>query len=616
MTADHLAYIMYTSGSTGRPKGVAIPHRGVVRLALDTSYMSLAPDDVMLQFAPLWFDASTFEIWIPLLRGAAVACARPGELSLAEIAGELRALQVTTCLLMAPLFHQFVAEHLEGLAGLRHLLAGGDTLSPRAVQRMRAALPAVRLIDGYGPTENTTITTCEVVTTVDGTGRIPIGRPIDGTRVYVLDERLAPQPIGAVGEIYAAGAGLARGYLGDPQRTAASFLPDPFGPPGARMYRTGDLGRWLPDGRLDFLGRRDHQVKVRGFRIELGEIETMLLRHPDVREAAVIARDDGDGQGGDARSLCGYVVADRPVTPDALRAHLAATLPPHMVPPWIVVLDALPLTDRGKIDRARLPSPRVAQPAAQGPATATERRLARIWAEVLALDPDEVGVGQSFFEAGGHSLSAMRLAAAIERDLGRQLSLVELFRAPTLRDLARILDDGERRDAVAIPRAPERDVYPVSSIQRRIYATVARLTDSTVYNMVGGVWVDGDLDVDRLAAAFEALVRRHEVLRTSFEIRGGELVQRIHPHVAAPIERRTVTAAGDAPAAVATVVRPFDLARPPLARLAVVEVGPRLRLLVLDVHHIVADGAAISVLVRELLAAYRGDELAPLPVQA
>ncbi|WP_164021891.1 non-ribosomal peptide synthetase, partial [Pyxidicoccus trucidator] len=354
VSSEQLAYINYTSGSTGRPKGVGLPHRGVIRLARASNYIHLTQDDVLLHVNAVSFDAATFEIWAGLLNGATVAVAEAGSLSLEALGHQLRRHRVTTLLLTASLFHQLVDHQLDALQGLRYLLAGGDVISPVHVRRLRQHLLHCQFINVYGPTENTTFTSCEPVQLLREGASVPLGLPVDNTQVYLLDGLLQPVPVGVAGELYTSGAGLARGYLHNPALTAERFLPDPFGPEGGRMYRTGDLGRFLPDGRVEFLGRVDFQVKLRGFRIELGEVEAALCQHEAVKDAVVVAR----GEGSDKR-LVGYVVP-RPgptLELDALKQSLRQLLPEYMVPSAFVQLEALPLTSHGKVDRKALPAP-------------------------------------------------------------------------------------------------------------------------------------------------------------------------------------------------------------------------------------------------------------------
>ena len=437
----NLAYVNYTSGSTGTPKGVLVPHRAVVRLVRGGGFARMAPDEVFLQYAPASFDAATLEIWGALLNGARLVVAPPGQLTPAELGEVVRSAGVTTLWLTSGLFHLMVDERLDDLRGVRQLLAGGDVLSVAHVRRVRAELPGTRLVNGYGPTENTTFTCCHTVGD-DVAAPVPIGRPIGGTRVHLPDARMQPVPQGVRGELYAGGDGVARGYLNRPALTAERFVPDPAGN-GGRLYRTGDLARHLPDGSVEFLGRADQQVKVRGFRIEPGEVEAALLGHPAVREAAVVVREDRPGD----RVLTAYVVADPPVEGEALRGFLRERLPEPMVPSVFVPLPALPLSPTGKVDRRALPAPESGV-ALTAPRDNLELRLAQLWEEVLGTGP--VGVRDNFFARGGHSLKAVRLVDGVKRLTGRRLPLASLFRDPTVEAMAALL----RGDGADLPWSP------------------------------------------------------------------------------------------------------------------------------------------------------------------
>ncbi|MEA2690744.1 MAG: hypothetical protein QOJ16_131, partial [Acidobacteriota bacterium] len=439
-----IAYVMYTSGSTGRPKGVAVTHRNVLRLVLGSGFARFGPEQVFLQLAPISFDASTLELWGPLLNGGRLAVFPPESPSLETLGEAIARHGVTTLWLTAGLFHPMVEGHLTALRPLTQLLAGGDVLSPAHVRRALAALPGLTLINGYGPTEGTTFTCCHALREPGEPWRmtptVPIGRPIGNTRVHVLDRELRPLPAGVPGELLLGGDGLALGYLGRPELTAERFVPDPFGP-ASRLYRTGDRVRWLPGGTLEFLGRLDGQVKIRGFRVEPGEIEAVLTRHPAVREAAVLAQPE---PGGTERRLVGYVApreggSDVDLLAD-LRRHLAASLPAHMVPAAWVILPSLPLTANGKVDRRALMKIEPGQgPAGSSegfvaPRNAIEETIAAIWREVLGVE--RVGIGDDFFLLGGHSLSATRVLSRLRRELGVELALADLFEHTTLAGLA------------------------------------------------------------------------------------------------------------------------------------------------------------------------------------
>jgi len=441
-----LAYVIYTSGTTGQPKGVLVEHRSILRLVLETNYVRLGPADRILMTGALSFDASTFEIWGALLNGGALC--RPPERGVLD-AGVMRRLireqGITTLWLTSSLCNQLADADLGIFTGLQRLLTGGEKLSAPHINRIRAAHPALNVINGYGPTENTTFTACHAIDR-DYPADIPIGRPIANTQVHILDANLALVPPGAAGEICAGGDGLARGYLNDEALTREKFIAHPFRP-GERLYRTGDLGRWRDDGVLEFSGRRDHQVKIRGFRIEPGEIESRLRQHEGVREAAVVARDLGET----GLTLVGYVAARTALDEEALRAHLARTLPDYMIPSRWVRLEALPLTPNGKVDRAALPAPDRAGSAGRSlvpAATELERQLVLIWEEVLGRKG--IGATENFFAAGGHSLKVTKLAALIRQRLGAEVPLTAVFKAATVRDQADYLLEAARFGAPGI----------------------------------------------------------------------------------------------------------------------------------------------------------------------
>jgi len=648
----HLAYISYTSGSTGRPKGVCVEHRAVVRLVLGTNYIDLGPEDVFLQHSPVSFDASTLEIWGPLLNGGRLVVCPPGRLSAGELGTIVERSGVTVLWLTAGLFHAIsedIEHGLQALQGLRYLLAGGDVLSPEHVRTARAALPGTRLINGYGPTENTTFTCFHPVgAELDTTRSLPIGRPIANTRAHVLDVSLHPVPLGVAGELCAGGDGLARGYFRNPALTAERFIPDPFGGIGSRLYHTGDLVRRLADGRIEFLGRLDQQVKIRGFRIEPGEIEAMLTRHPGVGDAVVVAREAAPGD----RRLAAYVTpAPTPAPTTAgegsratgptgieLRGYLAELLPEPMVPAWIVVLDRLPLTANGKVDRKALPMPE-RQTSAEGrlaPRTPVEEVLACIWAEVLGFSAGErVGADDHFFELGGHSLLATRVMSRLRGAFGIEMPLRELFEAPRLSQLAARIEASLqtlRSSTIASPISPipREGPLPLSFAQQRLWFLDQLESDSPLYNVPVALRVEGPLEGAVLALCLGEIVRRHEALRTVFPVlegAEGSPVQVIQP--AAPLALPVVDLSGLAAAeresqaltlAGEEAVRPFDLARGPLLRgvlLRLAASGEQAdHILALTMHHIASDGWSMGILVREvgaLYAAFAVGRPSPLP---
>jgi amino acid adenylation domain-containing protein len=440
-SATNLAYVMYTSGSTGQPKGVSILHRGVVRLVKEIDYASFTAADVCLHLAPISFDASTLEFWSALLNGGKLVIFPPHQLSLAELGQIVKQHQVTTLLLTAGLFQLVVDRQIEILAPLSKLLTGGDVMSVAHAQKFLDTFPNCQLINVYGPTENTTFTTCALITAPLQLGAsMPIGWPIANTQVYILDEQLQPLPDGVAGELYTGGDGLARGYFNRPELTAEKFVPHPFNPdPDARLYRTGDLARYLPDGAIEFLGRIDNQVKINGFRIELGEIETVLSQHPAISQTVVIVREDRPSD----KRLVAYYVAKSGSQPNTseLRDFIAQRVPNYLIPAVFVLLSALPMTTNSKIDRRALPAPEDShQPRANrfiAPRSELEIQLTKIWRKVLGLN--SIGIRDNFFELGGNSLIAVRLFVEIEQIWERNLPLATLFQAQTIESLADVL---------------------------------------------------------------------------------------------------------------------------------------------------------------------------------
>ena len=466
-TADSLAYVMYTSGSTGTPKGVEVVHRGVVRLVVNTNYAKLDKKKIFLQLAPISFDASTFELWAALLNGATCVVCPAGIPAAGQLAEIIRRYSVSTLWLTSSLFNAVIDEDPQALRGVAQLLIGGEQLSAPHVLKAQAALSGTQIINGYGPTENTTFTCCyPIPQEVSPDAKIiPIGYPIANTDVYILDKNLQPVPVGVPGELYTGGDGLARGYRNRPELTGEVFIPHTFRrEPQARLYKTGDLVRRFPDGRIEFLQRIDHQVKIRGFRIELGEIESVLRRHKAIRDVVVTAREDVPGD----KRLAAYIIPEEKQLPavGALREYMKEKLPEYMIPGAFVMLEKFPLTPNGKIDRKALPAPANLRPelasAYVAPQTELERKLAAIWQEVLRIE--KIGIHDNFFEAGGYSLLAVRVISRIRKDLQVDLALLSFFEHPTIAGLGQSIEKA-RQSGAALKQAPR--IKPVSREPRR-----------------------------------------------------------------------------------------------------------------------------------------------------
>ncbi|MER7769136.1 amino acid adenylation domain-containing protein [Kitasatospora sp. NPDC096140] len=626
-----LAYVIYTSGSTGRPKGVEVTHGNLAAFLASVQGLADPSDtDVWTLFHSLAFDFSVWEIWGALaFGGRLVVVPREAGMDPDALHGVLAREQVTVLSQTPSAFRQFVAReerHRLDALRLRLVVLGGEALDLATVGRWQRRHPAdsTRLVNAYGATENTVLTTWRVMAPV-GTGPAAAAEgnvsPIDGTipgwRLVVLDARGEPVPTGVVGEIHVGGPGVARGYLGRPALTAERYLPDPFGDvPGGRLYRTGDLGRWNAVGELEYCGRTDDQVKIRGFRIELGEVEAAIGRHPSVRGAAVLVREDTPGD----RRLVAYAACPDGTDSRALRDFAAAHLPAHMVPAAIVVLDALPLTRNGKVDRAALPAPDVsAGPTGREPANATEEALCGLFADVL--DLERVGVEDAFFELGGHSLLVIRLVDRIRAALGVELSIRAVFEAPTPAGLAATVALGQQaRTAVRPAVRPER--LPLSFAQRRLWF-LNELDGGAAYNIPYAARLTGALDVEALNAALGDVVDRHESLRTVLPTEDGRPWQKV---LTGPEARTALTVTDTTPEALEAELagesgKVFRLTTEPALRARLFRLAPDEHVLLLVVHHVACDGWSLEPLLDDLAEAYAARRTGtapawpPLPVQ-
>lgn len=445
---EHLAYISYTSGSTGTPKGVCVPHRAVARLVNNPKDFFFSSEDVFLLISPVAFDASTLEIWAPLTNGGRLVIYDCGMIQPDLLADTIQREGITTLWLTAGLFQVMVNSYLDAFAGLKHVIAGGDVISPVHLELLLKAHPHLMFTNGYGPTENTTFSTCWTTNQMTSHSTVPIGSPINGTWVMICDSNLNPSPVGQEGELYVAGTGLARGYLNNPVETASRFIPNPWSKtPGARMLRTGDLARWLEDGSIEFIGRADRQVKIQGYRVEPDEIELAVIKHADVQAAVVTAQEDGFGN----KRLLAYVVLRDSITSESeslagLHAYLSRQLPPYMIPWAIMPIAEMPLTPNGKVDRNQLPaavrSPRRLNTPYTAPRNSVESALARLWGETLAVEP--VGIHDNFFSIGGDSLTLSELIVRMESMLGTAISARFLYLKPTIAELAVMIEDSKR----------------------------------------------------------------------------------------------------------------------------------------------------------------------------
>ena len=613
--ADNLAYVMYTSGSTGQPKGVGVHHRAVNRLVINTNYIDIKATDVIAQASNYAFDAATFEIWGALVHGARlVGVSKELALSPQDFAAFMRSQGISVLFLTTALFNQIAQEVPSAFNSLRHLLFGGEAVDPKWVKEVLKNGAPQRLLHVYGPTENTTFSSWYLVQDVpEDATTIPIGRAIANTQLYILEKNLQPVPVGVPGELHIGGAGLAQGYLNRPETTAEKFIEIELFDRVERVYKTGDLVRSLPDGNIEYIGRIDNQVKIRGFRIELGEIETVLSQYPHVQASCAIAREDIPGD----KRLVAYIVPqkEQTLTVSVLRSFLKEKLPEYMVPSAIVILEGLPLTSNGKLDRRALPAPDLHSQLSDkyvAPRNSIEEILSGIWAQVLKVE--RVGIHDNFFELGGHSLLATQIISRIPEACGTSLPLRSLFKSPTVAQLSEViaseLQTGSSLVLPAILPVSSKEDIPLSWAQERLWFLHHLEGESGAYTIPFAVRLEGNLNVKALSGAIEAIVRRHEVLRTRFEIKDDKPVQVIDAEINITLPVVDLQNVADPwkqveQLAIKEAYKPFDLARDPMLRVKMWQVAQQEYVLLLGIHHIAADGWSIGVLIRELSAHYR-----------
>ena len=622
-SADQLAYVIYTSGSTGRPKGVMVEHRNVVSLVKGVDYVSFTNNDNILSTGSFSFDATTFEYWGALLNGGRlVICDEKTLLNPTLLKQEIRKRKVTKMWFTSSWFNQLVETDITIFESLETILAGGEKLSEQHIVHVRQTYPHIQIVNGYGPTENTTFSLAYNVRETTFNGSIPIGRPLNNRTAYILNDQFEPVPIGVPGEICLGGAGLSRGYLKREDLTNEKFIQSRFD--SARLYCTGDLGRWLPDGNIEYLGRLDDQVKIRGFRIELGEIESVVAQTGMVRQVVVVVKEDNERN----KRLVAYIIPTDEFDQQQMIVAIEDKLPEYMLPSQWVELEQFPLTQNGKVDKRSLPEPDVNdlvnESTFTAPRTEIEEKLADIWKELLELD--EVGIHDNFFDLGGHSLLAIRLISAIRKETGAEVPISEVFEHPTIAELATFFQSAI--DTVVIPaiksnQRPER--IPLSFSQERLWF-IDKLEGSLQYHIPAVFKLDGQLDATALEKTMQEIVNRHEVLRTVFRYQGGEASQ----HIKEKDEWRLAVIDGAAyqddehklRATIDKLIKqPFDLAKDDMLRATLIRLSEREHILVVTMHHIASDGWSASILVKEVVELYKSNvkgrlpELSPLPVQ-
>lgn len=618
-----LVYIIYTSGTTGKPKGNLTTHFNVVRVVKDTNYIQLKESDRMLQLSNYAFDGSVFDIYGAFLNGAAlVLIEREKVLAVDQLAELIKREQITVFFVTTALFNALVELKVDCLANIRKVLFGGERISIKHARKALAYLGKGRIIHVYGPTETTVFATYYFIDHIAETSAtIPIGRALANTTVYILEKELKPVPIGIHGEVYIGGDGVSHGYLNKPQLTWEKFISSLF-IGGDRLYRTGDLACWLPDGTIEFLGRLDFQVKVRGYRVEPAEIEKHLVDGQLIKEAVIIAREDGAGE----KYLCAYLVPGKseistehrdggPVAKEIditeLRRELSKKLPDYMIPAYFVQVAKIPLTVNGKVDRKALSQTEAASAADKytSPRNEVEKKIIEIWADILDVKKDIIGIDTNFFELGGHSLNATILVYRLHKEFNVKVPMAEIFRIPFIRELAEYIKGKTENIYSMIKNVEEKEYYPLSSAQKRLYTMHQTGLCPTNYNIPMAVIMEGNIDITLLEETFQQLIQRHASFRTGFEYINRIPVQKIHDNVEFKIEWL-------APAtSLATFARPFNLAHPPLIRVGLSRLEANKYLLMVDMHHIITDGTSLGIFLKDFIACYECKELPGLRVQ-
>jgi amino acid adenylation domain-containing protein len=635
-----LAYVIYTSGSTGKPKGVLVRHDGVTNaICWRKNEYRLEKNDNVLQLFSFAFDGFVTSFFTPVISGScAVFLSEEESRDIFAVKKAVVSMGITHFISVPSIYRSLLELCSPGdLPTLRIITLAGEAVDPVLLEKSRELNPQLKVMIEYGPTENTVVTTI-YRDAHPGTG-VLIGKPVANIKIYILDRNGHLSPIGVSGEINILGIGIARGYLNKPALTFEKFcllrpgnknkvpgkdhedheypmpscphalIPLPTGHSPLITYHSGDLARWLHDGNIEFLGRMDHQVKVRGFRIELGEIENWLKKHPGVKEAVVAAHKDSAGE----VKLCAYVVGG--VEADELPRYLSGVLPSYMVPAHFEKIEAIPLTSSGKVNRNALPSPTIkTRQEYTAPGNEFEKALVMTWAEILKLDKKKIGIDDSFFRLGGHSLKATILAAKIHKVFDVKIPLTEVFKRPTIRKLAQYIKGMVKDVYVSIAPQEKKEYYLLSSAQKRMYIEQHMQIESKIYNVAALIILEGETNYERLTDAFRQLIKRHESLRTSFVTLQEEAVQFIHENVSFTIEY-VKSEEENSQKIAANFWRPIDLSKAPLLRVGLMKISEIKHILMVEMHHIIADGISNQILMRDFRRLYRGEDLLPLRIQ-
>ena len=601
LSPEDVMYVMYTSGSTGKPKGVMVKHKNIIRLAMYPNFINFSEQEVMVQTGTIVFDACIFEIFGSLLHGFKLYIIEKDKLLDIEYFSKfLEEKQVTILFLTTGLFNQLGLQKPEMFRNLKYLLTGGDVISNSSVKKILNSSNNLKIINCYGPTENGSYSTCYQI--IGNEKAIPIGKPISNSTGYVVNQYGNLCPIGVPGELWVGGDGVAKGYLNNENLTNEKFIQNPFGE--GIIYKTGDLVKWVPDGNIEFIGRIDNQVKVRGFRIELSEIDNNILTYPSIKQSISIIHDINN-----SKFICSYIVADKNIDSKKLKEYLSKTLANYMLPTYIMQLDKLPLNINGKVDRKLLPIPSSDNKSGNiVPArNNTDKTILSILKDLFNLK--NISIDDNLFDLGIDSLSSITLSNNISNKLNVQLTVKDIFNNPTIEKLSdHISTLSEKRSSNTIQKAEKMEHYPLSSAQKRMYYSSSLDSNSTLYNIAGGIIVNKLLDINKLQECFNALINRHEALRTHFDIVNDEVVQVVEDSIDFKLSLENASS-DDLNKIYADFVKPFNLSKAPLFRAKLVKLSNDKMLILLDMHHIISDGTSLSILLQELCDLYNDNEL-------
>ncbi|MCP4163144.1 MAG: amino acid adenylation domain-containing protein, partial [Deltaproteobacteria bacterium] len=619
-TPESLAYVLYTSGSTGKPKGVMVLHKNIISLVSNQVFTSFKDNDKLLLNGSISFDISTYEIWAPLINKVQIILTKKeNTLDTVILGNTLLKNNITVLHLIPQLYDQLIHEDISVFQNLRLFLIGGDLVKPSNVCRLKKLYPHIRILHMYGPTENTTFSTCfEVEKEYE---KLPLGKPVNNCFIYVLDKDNQLQPVGVNGEICVSGDGVSRGYLDDIQLTNKKYIHNPAITDGI-IYKTGDLGKWSEDGNLEFLGRIDNQVKIRGFRIEFGEIEKTLLLHDRISSAVVNAKDGLDGD----KQLAAYVVSDIELDISEIRSFLKLSLPYYMIPSYFIQIDEFPLTPNGKIDCNALPEPEDSvNPEVEyvAPTNDLQKKLVGIWQEVLGIE--KIGIHDNFFELGGHSLKAIKVMSRIRKELEVN-SFKVIFENPTIEALSEVIKNTRKAEYKQIELIPKQESYEISNAQRRLWVLDQYEEGSIAYNIPKAFILEGELQTDAFKQSYSYMIKRHESLRTVFFTEDGDPRQKILENPESNIKiidlRGSIDPEKEARSlAEKDLLIPFNFEIGPLVRFTVIRIEDEKRLLLFNMHHIISDGWSMNIFIKEFLTSYNSfkkgktPDLSPLRIQ-